>query len=984
MDTKTKKETMKTPYVKLNTLVPGTVFLGLLAFIIFHPLLVVAGGGGTVNVPDTQIVPEQIAKPASGQTVSETITPASTVSAVGADTITMNPVVDLWYAWNRWFTSPTDGPNLPSSDTKTPGFVDGLSNPSVTIAYSESVVDHTTGTPIAKGTAVTVGQTIDLQFPALLDHNIAWFGNGFSMDSPYGHWAANAAPAARVSNRVTCLPDDYVVTFATKYGGFSENFDVYIPLMVNPPTRTVTPGSGLSCGAPVSSAGTITYPCTVTGTGALNPTFNYSSTYGEFYYRYYDYRGAGSGTSATIPGCYGNNIAMVVGATVPAGSPGGYNNSASIAPPYQLPVPSDSIAYPLTAVSAANNPPAAPTITGPTTGQVGTSYNYTFTSTDPDSNTIRYAVDWNNDGTIDQYLPSSGYVSSGTAQSQTMQWGTAGTYKFQAKAQDSLGAFSGWTSYTVTIAPPPPTNLQAVCNAAGDHVTLSWTAAPGATSYYPRTSSNPANPSCASYGWQTLSSNGTYYCYTDGMTGTSVMNFPIVTGQTYSWFVYSGDASGPNWANAANGTNFSCSPTLPDLTADFSHNVSSTLTATAGTPVTLNAYVSNLGNGSTGVPFKTTFFTNTSQSRSGATSYVFTSGIPNGFPANYGEKDGFQAPIQATFASPGTYYFQACADRDPSLAQTVAQTDPNNDCSAWGTITVYPPPATNLQASCNLAGNQVTLSWTAAPGATSYYPRMSSSDPNFSNQCASFGWQMWTDGTTCYPKPDNGVNGTSVTVSSIVSGVTYNWWTNSSGVSGTDWNNSANGPSFACVPKTLSCSGTPNPANPTGSITWSAAPVNFTPATYSWSGAGGTKSSGTASTLTSTYATSGSYSPTLTVVGTKGETFSNISCTPAVVSGMCGTAPTATLTASPDLIAQGGSSKLTYSAGGFTTPSTGTCTLTANGTIIGTTPIADSLCMISGTKPVSSINVRTVYKIICTNGATASATVNITPNFSEF
>ncbi len=128
-------------------------------------------------------------------------------------------------------------------------------------------------------------------------------------------------------------------------------------------------------------------------------------------------------------------------------------------------------------VSAAPN---APTISGPTTGYTNTSYQFSFTATDPAGNTLRYGVDWDNNGIVDEYLPASGYVASGISHYQNRTWTTTGTKTFKALTQNSLGASSGWTSHAITIStapPPPPTALLTVSPgtiSAGQSSTITW------------------------------------------------------------------------------------------------------------------------------------------------------------------------------------------------------------------------------------------------------------------------------------------------------------------------------------------------------------------------------------------------------------------------------------------------------------------------------------------------------------------------------
>jgi hypothetical protein len=105
---------------------------------------------------------------------------------------------------------------------------------------------------------------------------------------------------------------------------------------------------------------------------------------------------------------------------------------------------------------APNAPPATPTITGPTTREENESGSYDTTATDPDGDQIQYEYDWDNDGVVDQ---TTTLMPSGSTDTQTRSWATAGTYTFNARAVDSNGADSGWANLTVNVSAVPPPNL---------------------------------------------------------------------------------------------------------------------------------------------------------------------------------------------------------------------------------------------------------------------------------------------------------------------------------------------------------------------------------------------------------------------------------------------------------------------------------------------------------------------------------------------
>ena len=79
-----------------------------------------------------------------------------------------------------------------------------------------------------------------------------------------------------------------------------------------------------------------------------------------------------------------------------------------------------------------NNPPTKPTIIGPTTGRAGTSYDYSFTATDPEGEQISYFIDWD-DGTNTGWI---GPFNSGQMITRSHTWFTEGYYSIKAKAKD--------------------------------------------------------------------------------------------------------------------------------------------------------------------------------------------------------------------------------------------------------------------------------------------------------------------------------------------------------------------------------------------------------------------------------------------------------------------------------------------------------------------------------------------------------------------
>lgn len=145
-------------------------------------------------------------------------------------------------------------------------------------------------------------------------------------------------------------------------------------------------------------------------------------------------------------------------------------------------------------VISTGSAPNAPTIVGPITGSGSTLYTFTFQATDPDNDTIRYDIDWDNNTSADESAPAAGYVASGVSQQLSHSWTVDGTYTFQARTVDSVGNRSGWTQHTITISTAPVATADLTVNGLngpvnalfGDALNLNWT------------SSN--SPSCTKFG----------------------------------------------------------------------------------------------------------------------------------------------------------------------------------------------------------------------------------------------------------------------------------------------------------------------------------------------------------------------------------------------------------------------------------------------------------------------------------------------------
>jgi hypothetical protein len=232
-------------------------------------------------------------------------------------------------------------------------------------------------------------------------------------------------------------------------------------------------------------------------------------------------------------------------------------------------------------------------------------------------------------------------------------------------------------------------------------------------------------------------------------------------------------------------------PPLPDLTDTATPSVSGTL----GQPITVTTTILNQGTGPTTAGFPDLFVTNINaqQTAWNTLGNTWQGTLANGASTNV----SYTFPA-GTFSAPGSYTWDACANRNTSWAAVVTDSNYGNDCGPGGIITVNPPiPAapTNPQTTCSADGKSVSFSWTASANATNYYPRMYAPS---AAQCNSFGWQVWTDGATCYPNPDTWT-ATNVANFPITPGQNYAWYVAAGNSSGINWGATTGNSSFTCA-----------------------------------------------------------------------------------------------------------------------------------------------------------------------------------------
>ncbi|MHA2248656.1 MAG: outer membrane protein assembly factor BamB family protein [Candidatus Hodarchaeales archaeon] len=93
-----------------------------------------------------------------------------------------------------------------------------------------------------------------------------------------------------------------------------------------------------------------------------------------------------------------------------------------------------------------NYPPFAPIITGPSQGNPNTAYKYTFHSSDPDGDDVRYHIDWDDETPIQ----TTGYSPSGTQVDVIHIYTQSGKYTITAYAEDENGNTGPCSTFTFT------------------------------------------------------------------------------------------------------------------------------------------------------------------------------------------------------------------------------------------------------------------------------------------------------------------------------------------------------------------------------------------------------------------------------------------------------------------------------------------------------------------------------------------------------
>ncbi len=335
--------------------------------------------------------------------------------------------------------------------------------PSVSITYGASVWEVDAGgakiRQLASNDQVSTGMRVLFEFQPHASTDISWYATGNVHGTPYGDWVADAALPGPGTG-----PNSVICVDKNKYESVSEakqkNIKLFAELSVAPPSKQVTVGGpGVSCTAASNSYDQL---CTLTEPGSVSALFTFDPTFGYFYGGYL----SNHTYVRTTCDWLGKPMEKTVGS--------GFDSEvlAKNRSIYQLPVLTQSISFTLNILQGPEEPethaPTTPTLTSSGACVVGQPHTVTFVSTDPDNDQIRYGVDWDADGSVNEWVPPSGYVASGASQSASRTYSTTGSKTVKVMAEDEGGLSSSWATLTFSCTQTPPPAGQCSDNADND------------------------------------------------------------------------------------------------------------------------------------------------------------------------------------------------------------------------------------------------------------------------------------------------------------------------------------------------------------------------------------------------------------------------------------------------------------------------------------------------------------------------------------
>lgn len=322
-----------------------------------------------------------------------------------------------------------------------------LAGTNVSIEHRTYATNADTGLPVSCGGTVAPGTRVTFGFDRMRRSDIVWNGTGGYLDTPFGHWRADASAPGRF-----CDAGDAVAptTVSTSY---SWTMQLYFPLAVNPPARSISvTGSGFDCRAPEADGSVV---CTAGASGSAEASYTIAPTFGHFYNRF----SGGPDAPAAYQGCHGDDDPL---RHLPLASYNSFLYTQYVFNPpfsdfqaYRLVVPEQTDVCRID-VGTAATPPPSPSVAAAGACVVGRPLTLRLTSTS--SEPVRFAIDWNGNGSADTVLPADEYAASGEVVHAHRAFALPGTKTIGVLALTAAGATSSWQTLTIICAPPSDTD----------------------------------------------------------------------------------------------------------------------------------------------------------------------------------------------------------------------------------------------------------------------------------------------------------------------------------------------------------------------------------------------------------------------------------------------------------------------------------------------------------------------------------------------
>ena len=320
-----------------------------------------------------------------------------------------------------------------------------LSNPGITVNYYANAFKvDASGNKIhqlSSGDTLNAGDRVLFEFSPHSNSDISWYATGSAWGTPYGYWVAGAtdpgSPACVIDSTVghggTARYADEGNKFASGVGiidgddgtsGGGSN--LYARYAVAPPDKSISTSGAWSGCVGTRDSNEI---CTVGTSGdSASATLTFATTKSNF---------------------YGDMVFWFLNARFRANSGGRNDGCLSMgALGGAITIPAQTITYNFTSQVGNNSTPTTPTVNSGGACTVGTAFTLSFTSTDPSGHQLKYGIDWDADGSIDQFVPPSGYVNSGVTQSASRTYSIGGQKTVKVLAINDQGVQSSWATDT--------------------------------------------------------------------------------------------------------------------------------------------------------------------------------------------------------------------------------------------------------------------------------------------------------------------------------------------------------------------------------------------------------------------------------------------------------------------------------------------------------------------------------------------------------